>query len=137
MSRLSLLSRLFIAFVVLSLVLPVLALADVPTRPTPQLVLSQAQLWVLVIGVLSPIVAYILNNAVLKKIWASLPEPIAATIHVAVAAVAAAIYSAANTNSFGWNATTLQLLLTSVAAAFVAHGMVWKPSGVQAKLTGG
>ena len=99
------------------------------------MILSQIQMWIVVVGIFSPLVAYVLNSKLLRRVWASLPEPIAGMIHLLVAAVAAGVYEAVETSQFGWNAITEQYVLTAVVAAFVAHGVIWKPVGVQAVLT--
>jgi len=87
------------------------------------------------VGILSPLVSYCLNNKLLRRFWENLPEPVAGMIHLLVAAVAAGAYEAVETNQFGWNAITAQYVLTAVIAAFLAHGAIWKPVGVQAVLT--
>jgi hypothetical protein len=115
------------------LMAPALAAAELPASGKPTLVLPFSQLWALVVGLLSPLVAYVLNT----KLWRNMPEPYKAFIHVLVSAVAGAIYTAAATPAFGWNDATFQLVLTSVLSAFAAHGLLWKPSGVQARLTAG
>lgn len=104
-------------------------------HPTTVLILSQTQLWIVLIGIFSPILSYLLNNKVLRKFWEGLPEPVAGMIHVLVAAVAAGVYAAVETNQFGWNDVSLQYVVTAVVAAFLAHNMGWKPIGVQAVLT--
>jgi hydrogenase/urease accessory protein HupE len=102
---------------------------------TSTLALSEMQMWIVVVGILSPIVAYALNNKLLRRFWANLPEPIAGMIHLLVAAVAAGVYTAIETSQFGWNAVTEQYVLTAILASFLAHGGIWKPVGVQAFLT--
>lgn len=101
----------------------------------PHLALSQTQMWIVVVGILSPTVAYCLNNKLLRRVWESLPEPVAGMIHLLVAAAAAGAYEAVETSQLGWNAATAQYILTAVVASFVAHGIIWKPTGVQATLT--
>lgn len=125
----------FAALLLLALLLvPTLAFADASTVERHGLALDQVQLYAVVIGIFSPIVSYVLNSGLVKRVWANVPEPIAAMVHVLVAAVGAAIYQAAAAGSLGFNDATLQVLLSAVVAAFVAHGLVWKPSGVQARL---
>lgn len=116
------------------LVVATSALADVGTHERNGLVLDQVQLYAVVIGVVSPIVAYIVNSAVVRRVWATVPEPVAAMVHVLVAAVGAAVYQAAEAGTLGLNDATLQVLLSAVAAAFFAHKLVYVPSGVQARL---
>lgn len=120
--------------VVVLLVFAATAFAGEGTHDAPFQALPQSQLWCVVIGALTPIVAYVLNSAFAKRMTAGIPEPVLSMTHVAVAAIGAAIYTMAETNTFGWNTMTLQLLLSAVATAFAAHGLVWKPSGVQARL---
>lgn len=126
----------FVALILLAtaFVAPASAFADASVADRHGLALNQVQLYAIVIGALSPVVGYVLNAGFVKQVWARVPEPVAALVHVLVAAVGAAIYQAAETGSLGFNDATLQVLLTAVAAAFAAHGFVWKPSGVQASL---
>ncbi len=98
----------------------------------PVLVLQSKQTWVLLIGALVPLVTYVLNHV---GPWIS--EPVKAGVTVVVAAVAGGLYTALATSSFGWNAATLQMVLTAVVAALGAHHWLWKPSGISTKLGGG
>lgn len=128
--------RLFAISLLLLLLIVPAAFADVPAAPTHTLLFPQAQLFAFFFGMVSTAVSYILNRAVIKKLIAGVPEPILGLVHILVAAAGAAIYEASQTNSFGWNATTLQLILTAVVASFAAHGLIYKPTGLQAVLTG-
>jgi hypothetical protein len=108
------------------LLLPALALAAGTTLvPVPQV-------WVLLLGALTPLVSYVLNH---YGAWIS--EPIKAFVLAAVAAITAALYTAIETSVFGWNNATLQLVLAAIVAAFAAHHLLWKPSGISAKLGAG
>lgn len=108
----------------------VLALA---ASPGSHLVLPVAQIWVVVVGLITPLLGYVVNTS----LWKNAPEPVKAFIQVALAAVAAAITTAISTSVFGWNNATLQLIITGVITALASHSLLWKPSGVQAHLTAG
>lgn len=116
------------------LLVPALALAgELPAAPTPHLALPAAQIWVILVGLLTPLLAYIMNTA----LWKNAPEPVKALVQAVVSAAAAAITTAISTSVFGFNDATLELILTSIAASFGAHAWLWKPSGVAAHLTRG
>jgi hypothetical protein len=108
------------------LLIPALALAaGTVLTPVPQL-------WVLVLGGLTPLATYVLNHF---APWVT--EPIKATVLAVVAAVVAALYTAIETSMFGFNNATAQLILSAIVAAFGAHLLIWSPSGIAAKLGGG
>jgi hypothetical protein len=109
-----------------------IAYADVPVRSTPTLVVPQAQLWTLMIGAFVPLVTYVINHV---GPWVS--EPIKGFVLAVAAIIASALYTALDTNVFGFNAATLQLVAASVLMAFLTHALVWKPSGVSTALGGG
>jgi hypothetical protein len=115
------------------LLFPVLALAYAPAPAQPShLVLPGDQVWTLIIGILVPAVTYLLNYV---GPW--LKEPAKAAVLVVVSAIAGGLYTALATSSFGWNGRTLQLVLTSVIAAFAAHHWFWVPSGIAFHLKAG
>lgn len=93
------------------------------------LLLGNTQVWVLLIGSLVPLVSYLLNRV---APWVD--ETVKAIVQVVVAAVAAGLFTALDTSVFGWNATTLQLVLSGVVAALAAHNWLWKPAKVNVKL---
>jgi hypothetical protein len=113
------------------LAIPALSLASDGGVPSPHLVLPVSQIWVVVVGLLSPLLGYVINTAA----WRNAPEPVKAFVQVAIAAIGAAITTAISTNVFGFNNATLQLIITGIVAALGAHAILWKPSGVQAHLT--
>lgn len=117
---------------VLLLLVPTLGLADLPAKASPGFVLPYAQLWALIVGLLTPLIGYVVNS----KLWQNAPEPYKAFVQLAISAVATAIYTACATNVIGWNDATLQLLVTGILGSFSAHGLLWKPSGVAARLRG-
>lgn len=88
-----------------------------------------AQLVVLIVGGLVPLVGYVLNN---KAPWVS--ETTKAIIQVALAAAAGAIYVAVGKPDFGLNNETLQGILSAVVAALWTHGYLYKPAKVNTKL---
>lgn len=119
------------------LLLGLLLLAALPSAvfalaatPAPHLILPVAQIWVVVVGLLSPLIGYVVNS----NLWKTAPEPVKALVQVIVAAIAAAITTAISTSVFGINAATLQLIITGVLAALGSHSLLWKPSGVAAHL---
>lgn len=111
------------------LLIPAAALA---VASSPTLVLPTKQLWTLIIGAFVPLVTYGLNHV---GPWVS--EPVKATVLVVAAALAGALYDALATSTFGWNTNTLQFVATAVVAALMAHGLLWKPSGISTRLGGG
>lgn len=117
----------------LILALPAVASAaeDAPP-PSPTLVLPTDQLWALAVGLLVPLVTYVLNYV---GPWVS--EPVKAGVLVIAAAVAGGLAQAITAGDVGFNTTTLQFVLTAVLSALSAHRILWKPSGVSAKLGGG
>lgn len=117
----------FLAFALLwLLLLPAMAFAaGTVLTPVPQI-------WVVVLGAVTPLVVYVLN---FLAPW--LTEPIKAMVLAVVAGAVGAIYTAIETNVFGFNNSTLQLVLSAIVAAFGAHALVWRPSGIAAKLGGG
>lgn len=98
-------------------------------HPAHTLLFNNPQVWVTLIGAIVPLGGYVLNRF---APWAS--ETIKAVVQVALAALASALYTAIDTNVFGANASTLQLIITGVVAALAAHGFLWKPAKVNQKL---
>lgn len=117
---------------VLLLLVPTLGLADLPAKASPGFILPYAQLWALIVGLLTPLIGYVVNS----KLWKDAPEPYKAFVQLAISAVATAIYTACATNVIGWNDATLQLLVTGILGSFSAHGLLWRPSGIAARLRG-
>lgn len=113
-----------------SLLAPAVASAAAVNATTN--LLNNPQLWVLVIGGLVPLVTYVINHV---GPWMS--EPVKAFIVALAAAIAGALFTALDTHVFGLNASTVQLVLSAVVAAFTAHKLIWLPSGVSTLLGGG
>ena len=108
------------------MLLPALALAAGTTLvPVPQI-------WVFVLGALTPLVTYVLNHF---APWVT--EPVKAAVLAVVASGIAVLYTAIETGVAGFNSATLQLVVTALIAAFGSHYIVWKPSEVSVKLGGG
>ncbi|MDB5280829.1 MAG: hypothetical protein JWR61_5784 [Ferruginibacter sp.] len=93
------------------------------------LLLGNTQLWVLVIGSLSPLIGYVLN-----RVGPWLDESVKLVVQVVVAAVTTSLYTALETNVFGFNNATVQLVVSGIAAAFAAHHWLWKAGKVNTKL---
>lgn len=93
------------------------------------LVIADKQFWVLVIGSLVPLVGYVLNHV---GPWVT--EPVKAFVQVVLAAAVGALYTALETSVFGLNEQTVQLVLSAVVAALVAHHWLWKPAKVNERL---
>lgn len=87
------------------------------------------QIIILVIGSLVPLVSYVLN-----KYLPTTSESVKALVHVVVAAIAGALYTAVDTSVFGFNNVTLQLIVTAVVGALAAHKLLWKPAKINEKL---
>jgi peptidoglycan/LPS O-acetylase OafA/YrhL len=90
---------------------------------------SDSQFWILVIGSLVPLVTYLLNH-----VLPVVDEKVKALITVVVSAAAAALFAAIDTDVFGWNNATLQLVLSGVVATLLAHQLLWKPAKVNVAL---
>lgn len=119
------------------LLLAVLALLLVPAvalavSPSPTLIFTGKQLWVMLLGSLVPLATYVLNH---YAPWVR--EPAKAIVLIVVAAVVGGIYTAIATNNFGFNTATLEQILSAVVAALVAHKILWLPSGISILLGGG
>lgn len=124
--RLLWLARVILLALLLLLLIPTLALAaGTALTPVPQL-------WTLILGALTPLAVYIINHF---APWVT--EPAKAIVLAIVAGIVGALYTAIETNVFGFNNATVQLVLSAIVAAFGAHLLVWRPSGISAKLGGG
>lgn len=95
--------------------------------PTTTPVLPTANLNMIVIGALVPILGYTLNKI---PSYAKLPEAVKTFVHVVLIAAATGVYQAFEQGTFGWNRETEGLIVTALIAAFYAHGYLWKPGGV-------
>jgi uncharacterized membrane protein YeaQ/YmgE (transglycosylase-associated protein family) len=90
------------------------------------------QTWALILGAITPLFTYVLNHV---GPWLS--EKTKAVVLLVVAGVVGAVYTAIESSTFGWNDSTVQLILTAILGAFGAHALVWKPSGINTALGGG
>ncbi len=90
------------------------------------------QTWALILGAVTPLFTYVLNH---YAPW--IGEATKALVLAVVSGVVGAIWAAIETKVFGWNDATVQLVLTAILGAFGVHALVWKPSGISAKLGGG
>lgn len=107
------------------------AASDVPP-PNNELNLPSVQFWAMVLGAVSPLVAYVLNH---YAPWVS--ERIKAIVQVGLAAAAAAIYQAISTDGFAFDAEHLQVVGSAIIAALLAHKLLYAPSTISDKLGGG
>lgn len=96
------------------------------------LLLSATQIVVFAIGSLVPLVTYVLNH---YAPWAD--EKVKGVVTVVVAAIAAGLYQALDAGHLGFNATTLQLVLTAIVGALAAHNWLYTKSGINLALGGG
>jgi hypothetical protein len=124
--------RLLSAAFLLLLLVPATALGVDSPPPQPTLALPTDQVWTLIAGVLSPVVAYALNFA---GPWAS--EKLKALVQVGAAAIAGGLTQAIVAGGVGFNGKTLQFVITAIFAALTAHKTLWQPSGISTALGGG
>lgn len=129
--KLGLFGWLWLVMVSTALFAPAVASAAT-AHPTTVNLLSNSQLWVMIFGALTPLATYMLNHF---APWVS--EPVKGIVLAVVAAAVGALVTAVHTGVFGWNQTTLQMLVTAVVAAFSAHLLIWKPTAIAAALGGG
>jgi hypothetical protein len=97
-----------------------------------EVLLPNAQVVVMAIGTLVPLVTYVLNH---YAPWVD--EKVKGVVTVVVAAIAAGLYQAIELNDFGANDHTLQLVLSAIVAALTAHHWFYRPSGINVALGGG
>lgn len=115
--------------VVLMLIAPEAASAATEEGGEVGTVPLDLQLWAFVAGFLAPAVAYVVNK---YMPWIS--EPVKGVVFVAVAAAAGALTQLIDTGSVGFNDETLQLVLSSVVAAVIAHVRFYTRSGLNVAL---
>lgn len=93
------------------------------------LLLANKQFIVLALGMVCPLVGYVLN-----RVGPWVDETIKAAVQIVLAAVVGALFTALETNAFGWNEPTIQLVLTAIVGALTAHHWFWKPAKINTKL---
>lgn len=96
------------------------------------LLLDSPQLIILVLGSIVPLITYVINH---YAPWIS--EPVKAIVLVVATACVGACYTALETNVFGFNEATLELVLTAVVGALAAHKLLWNPAKISHILGGG
>lgn len=111
---------------------PFVFAAEAAERPAPTLLLPPEQAVAILLGVLSPIVTYVINYA---APWVD--EKVKGIVHVLVAGVVAGVYQAIELGEVGFNQPTLQIVLSAIIAALAAHNLLYRPSGISAALGGG
>lgn len=92
-----------------------------------QLLLSNDQLWVLLIGSIVPLGGYIFN-----KIMPWKTETTKAIVQVVLMAVAGTAYTALATDIGGFTGFVQQAFSATVAGLF-AHNILWKPGNINIK----
>jgi hypothetical protein len=106
------------------------ALADVlpgpgTTAPQPDgPVVTGVNIWLLVLGYVSPLVAYLLNHF---APWVTVQ--IKGIVIGAVAAAVALVYQLVSAGNFGWNYQTLVAVVETVLASIAGHAS-FKASGI-------
>jgi uncharacterized membrane protein YeaQ/YmgE (transglycosylase-associated protein family) len=125
--RLSFWGRIALLAVFCLLYLPTLAFASGGLGFAPSI-----QTWALILGAVTPLFTYVLNHL---GPWLS--EKTKAVVLLVVAGVVGAVYTAIESSTFGWNDSTVQLVLTAILGAFGAHALIYKPSGINSALGGG
>lgn len=115
------------------LLLPGMALADAAPPPQTTLAFPTDQVWTLLAGALAPLAAYVLNY-----IGPHTDEKVKGLVQAVVAAIAGGVGQAisAGPGTVGFNNTTLQFVLSAIAAAVFAHG-AYKAAGINTYLGGG
>lgn len=90
-----------------------------PGTPAPQPdgpVVDGANIWLVLIGFLTPLVTYVINH---YAPWMS--TQIKGLVQGVVAALAACLYQLLSDGSFGWNEQTLVAIVTVVGSSILAH----------------
>jgi len=97
-----------------------------------EVLLPTTQIVVMAIGALVPLVTYILNH---YAPWVD--EKVKGVVLVLVAAASAGLYQAVEANNFGFNNTTLQLVMSAIFTALLAHNWFYTKSTISTALGGG
>lgn len=97
--------------------------------PQHALTLSPDQTWVALIGALVPLGTYLLNH---YAPWCS--EHVKGLVLTILSGASGALYKLIETGGLSLNASTVQYVLTGIAAALFAHGFLYKPAGINVKL---
>lgn len=122
------------ALIFLSLAAPSLAqdAGTVDPKPAPTLVLPTDQLWAYLASTLVTLPTYLVN-----KYGPQVSEPVKGLVLMLTTAVAAGVTQAITMGNVGFNQTTLQVVVTSVFVAFMAHKFVWQTTGIARNLGAG
>ena len=111
--------------------MPAFALAADAVNQPPDNVLTGLPLVEILLGMVTPLVGYLLNHF---APWAS--EPAKGVVQAVLAAGAGALAQALGAGNFGWNQQTLVAVLTAMGAALAAH-LGYKAGGINVALGGG
>lgn len=126
-------TRTLIVVAVVTLMLPAAAFADtIDPKPAPVLWLPTDQLWTWIAAAVAILPMYLINH---YAPW--LTDPVKAAASTVFVAVAAGITQAITAGGVGFNQTTLQFIVTALGAAFLAHSVIWKPTGIATRLKAG
>lgn len=121
--------KVFLLAIVGSLFLTAYAYGATDPDVPGSFVFPSLQVWTIVAGSLVTVVTYVINK---YAPWVG--QGTKAFVLVITAAIAAGITQSIDGGTVGFNDQTLQLVVTAVVAAFGSHLLLWKPSGIQAKL---
>lgn len=125
LSRSKLFLRVLLAAFIVSAVLPVAALAGTGEALT----IPTLKIWTIVAATLVTAVTYVINK------WAPwVGQGTKATVLMITAAISAGLVQAIDGGTVGFNNSTANLVILAVVTAFGSHLLIWKPSGIQAKL---
>lgn len=113
------------------LVLPAIALAADAPPPQRTLALPTDQIWAAVAGGLAPLVAYMLNY-----VGPYVDERLKGVVQALAAAIAGGIAQAITAGDVGFNAITLQFVVTAMLTAVVGH-KAYAASGINVAFGGG